>query len=1421
MFRSKNMSDVQIINRVRSGKRDAFGILVKRYLSYVHTMAYARVGNHADAEDVTQETFLQAFNSLDSLREPSKFSSWLAGITRNIAGKLLRKQGRETAFDPQNGLDVVAKSPDIAKREMQDLVRRNLAELGDTQREILLLYYFTGMNTREIAKHLDISADAAEKRLQRARQTLGQKLVANIGDTLAPEKSKDEQSKQILCAIGISPGAGLGFGGATTIGGALVMKKATVAVIAIAAIVTGTVVVRQSITDKQQTNIAPVRISEPNDGSVETAVARTTNKNQSSIENQTLPIEPVRMNAVESWEIDLNQGHGIIEGEVRNAISLPIPSIPVHLLNIEMNHHPILAYSVKQRAEVISDESGKFRFSGLDILKGTYILFSYTENEAGWTRVYLAGYAPEHDVVLDLISCGAIRGVVQTVAGDRVEGAIIRPLINVNEEFSNHIFYLMSWAMVSKTDDMGYFSIPYLSKGNWKLCVAASGYATLETEPVRTGTENAVFTLGRGATVAGRVIHAETREPVRGVAVNISKDVINPSVAISSEDGHFSLTGLENGKYTISIRDKMHVLVGLPGNFKVRWSKGPSDLELLVSEGARVSGRVYDAENGRGISNVQVSAMSRNSFPSNATTNSEGFYRLEKLIGECTIDISPVPGYAIYHDRSQRLYKKILLKSGQEFKGLDFALSRGRQIHGVVQDQEGNPVQEAIVNALGENRSCQTSSNGTFDLNIRSESLNVEITAHKKGFAEVSTGPLDLKSDIPDKVVITLVPESTISGEVRDSTGKPIAGVKVMAYLESESQESSIFVRDAKKREATTDSQGRYRIAALEPNKYELRIILPNTYFSIDSPRMIVEVGPGEAVTGADMNLGATSLSISGRVTFNDGKPVMGHHISANKISDSHTQFISTANTNADGYYEIKWLDEEHYKVTVNEIMSYSEGQSRRVRAGATDINFKIDYPEDPRSSYGTIEGRVIHAHTGKPITDFEFALRNDDQPYFNTDIYTSVQDPDGFFSCYAPPGRMSISVHATGFPQTAEWEDIGKLKSGKTISNVEIQLVPSSGVNGRVVNAMGQPVSGAYLYLGPLWEFRSISPAYATAKSDDQGRFKLEGLSQDEHTIYAYHDDYATTSTEFYADPSRETSFEIIMAKGGAIEGNVRFDGEPVPGQNVDVSVDDIGHDVKTDDSGYYIVEDIRPGEVTVSVWLASTDSLDLPKLLQTHETLIENNKVTTLDFDFGDEGCLLEGIVTLNGELARGGIVTFETQSGEEDREHYSSIGRDGRYAIDSASPGKVRMIVMVDVHAGEQGDAEDGMRREIIEMEIPDRSSMSYDIELGGQASISGAISGVGEGMDGAVVILNGEVEIPDLSQETLEKFTRIMSAAVDLDGATEFSLENLAPGTYTVFVFVVENEQDYPEGALTDQAVVVLEDGRNTHVDLTPQ
>jgi len=145
MFRFQS-SDAHLVTQILCGRKEHFAALVERYLPAVRAVARANAGSHADADDIAQDTFIDAFRRLDTLREASKFGHWLMRIARNKACDWAAAEIRERTKRAAGGESVQGGQDAVTpeQRELYDLPHRELEAMPPEQREVLALFHFAG-----------------------------------------------------------------------------------------------------------------------------------------------------------------------------------------------------------------------------------------------------------------------------------------------------------------------------------------------------------------------------------------------------------------------------------------------------------------------------------------------------------------------------------------------------------------------------------------------------------------------------------------------------------------------------------------------------------------------------------------------------------------------------------------------------------------------------------------------------------------------------------------------------------------------------------------------------------------------------------------------------------------------------------------------------------------------------------------------------------------------------------------------------------------------------------------------------------------------------------------------------------------------------------------------------------------------------
>ncbi len=168
---------------VRDAQADpaAFDDLYRRYLDRVYAYAFYALGDHHDAEDATERTFLAALAALPGFRdEGASFRAWLFRIAHNTVSNARRTRRRRRTEPMPDGFDRPAPDADpaglVARAEEMRRVLGALAELPDERRQVVLLRFVDGLSAREIGEVLGRSPGAARVLLHRALRDLEARL---------------------------------------------------------------------------------------------------------------------------------------------------------------------------------------------------------------------------------------------------------------------------------------------------------------------------------------------------------------------------------------------------------------------------------------------------------------------------------------------------------------------------------------------------------------------------------------------------------------------------------------------------------------------------------------------------------------------------------------------------------------------------------------------------------------------------------------------------------------------------------------------------------------------------------------------------------------------------------------------------------------------------------------------------------------------------------------------------------------------------------------------------------------------------------------------------------------------------------------------------------------------------------------------
>lgn len=177
---SKQLSDIELIQKILSGEKVLYEIIVRRYNPYLYKVGRSYNYNHPDTEGLMQETFIDAYKNLDKFEGRSSFKTWITRImlnncyqklrksrTRNEITREIRENSKPMFMDNRKSTANVVRS-----HELQHIIEEALLNIPLKYRMVFSLREINGMNVEETARLLEISEANVKTRLSRAKKML-------------------------------------------------------------------------------------------------------------------------------------------------------------------------------------------------------------------------------------------------------------------------------------------------------------------------------------------------------------------------------------------------------------------------------------------------------------------------------------------------------------------------------------------------------------------------------------------------------------------------------------------------------------------------------------------------------------------------------------------------------------------------------------------------------------------------------------------------------------------------------------------------------------------------------------------------------------------------------------------------------------------------------------------------------------------------------------------------------------------------------------------------------------------------------------------------------------------------------------------------------------------------------------------------
>jgi len=174
-------SDQALLEGIRTASEPHFQALYDRYFARIYAFVHARMRNHADAEEITQETFVTVFRSIENYRGQASLLSWIYGIAKNLANNAIRRARSQREklevvdpehFAPRPSFGEGSPDEELDFQRYADTLRDQMSALADWQRRIFEMRHLQNLSIPEIARRTHRSNDAVRSSLYRIKRMM-------------------------------------------------------------------------------------------------------------------------------------------------------------------------------------------------------------------------------------------------------------------------------------------------------------------------------------------------------------------------------------------------------------------------------------------------------------------------------------------------------------------------------------------------------------------------------------------------------------------------------------------------------------------------------------------------------------------------------------------------------------------------------------------------------------------------------------------------------------------------------------------------------------------------------------------------------------------------------------------------------------------------------------------------------------------------------------------------------------------------------------------------------------------------------------------------------------------------------------------------------------------------------------------------
>ena len=192
-------TEAECLTLALQGNQDAFTQIVKTYQNPVYNLCYRMLGNPQAAEDAAQETFWRAYSNLKRYDPERSFATWLLSIAAHHCIDQQRRK-RLMTVDLDEIIEFSAEDPapnperTMVENEFSEDIQRQLNDLNENDRAVLILRYFYELSEEEICQTLQVSKSAVKSRLHRARQHMADQWTTSQESQATERRQHESQT---------------------------------------------------------------------------------------------------------------------------------------------------------------------------------------------------------------------------------------------------------------------------------------------------------------------------------------------------------------------------------------------------------------------------------------------------------------------------------------------------------------------------------------------------------------------------------------------------------------------------------------------------------------------------------------------------------------------------------------------------------------------------------------------------------------------------------------------------------------------------------------------------------------------------------------------------------------------------------------------------------------------------------------------------------------------------------------------------------------------------------------------------------------------------------------------------------------------------------------------------------------------------